>query len=88
MSSMIARALALLMLLTPALAMAEEASVASKEQSITGGTLALVVYIILWAMIAGFFFVILSRQKRAERDLQDMEARVAQALHDIEEGPL
>ena len=88
MSSIIPRAFALLTLLLPAIAMAEEASIASRETDITGGDLALIAYIILWVLIAGFFFFILSRQRKAERDLQDMEARVARALQDIEEGPL
>ncbi len=87
MPSLLARTFPLALLLLPSLAWAQETSVAAQERSITGGTLALVAYLILWALILGFFFFILGRQKRAERDLQRMEARVSQALQEIEEGP-
>jgi CcmD family protein len=57
-------------------------SVAQTETAVSGGTLMLVSYIVLWILIFGFMIGIARRQARLDRELDDLEARMDDLFED------
>ena len=58
----------------PQLAWAQ--STASKETSITGGTLALVAYVVFVALMMGYMALLSFRQRKLDRDIVALEKRL------------
>lgn len=55
-------------------------SVASQETTITGGTLAMVAYIVLWVLISGAIFAILKHQRALTKEMDELRRRMDQVL--------
>lgn len=75
----LARASALALMSTSSVAWAQN-SVASQETTITGGTLALVAYIVLWVLISGTIFAILKHQRGLTKEMGELRQRMDQVL--------
>lgn len=73
---------ALSLLLSPALAVAQQAggSLASQERQITGGDLALISYIVLWVLVLGVILVVFLRQKKLNAELESLERKLDEHL--------
>lgn len=55
-------------------------SVASQETTITGGTLAMVAYIVLWVLISGTIFTILKHQRNLTKEMDGLRQRMDHVL--------
>ena len=55
-------------------------SVASQETTVTGGTLMLVAYIVLWVLISGTIFAILKHQRALTQEMDALRQRMDQVL--------
>ena len=67
-----------MMLMVPSQAFAQ--TVASAEDSVPGGTLMLVAYLGLWALIIGFLIVLSRRQASLDADIAILEKRLDELL--------
>lgn len=68
-----------LVLSWPSLAMAQD-TLAGQETTIPGGTLVMISYLVLWAMIGGYVFFIARRQRKLQREIQGLDARIDDAF--------
>lgn len=59
-------------------------SLAGKETSIPGGTLALVAYIVLWVLIFGFIIITMRRQRAIDGELAELERRMDEVFDDLD----
>lgn len=59
-------------------------SLAGKETTIPGGTLALVAYIVLWVLIFGFVIMTMRRQRAIDGDLAELERRMDEVFDDLD----
>lgn len=54
------------------------------ERSLSGGTLALVAYLILWALVFGFIYLVMRRQRRLDDEVEELEARLDRVFDAME----
>ena len=76
----IARAVTTLVIVAAPLGAFAQETVAAAETDVTGGTLMLVAYLALWAMMLGYLFVLARRQQGLDRDLVELERRLDEIL--------
>lgn len=60
--------------LSPSFALAQNK--AAQETTITGGTLVVVAYLALWAMLLVYLAVLSARQKRLDDEIDELEKRL------------
>lgn len=83
----IALALATALSLPPSLALAQETtSLAQREAQITGGSLALIAYLVLWAIIFGVVFTVVRKQRALTRELDELERRMDEVFDEVSDS--
>jgi hypothetical protein len=65
------------------LAFAQTSSAAGQETTIPGGTLAIAAYVVLWVLVFGFVYLTMSRQRKLDRDLAELEQRMDEVFSDL-----
>lgn len=69
-----------------ATAMGQSESLAASETTVTGGTLVIITYLILWAMVGGVLFFVIRRQRRLQAELDGLENRIDEMLGTATDG--
>ena len=73
----------LISLVLPAVACAQEVgtqAIARSEVEVTGGSLVIVTYVVLWVLLLGFLVAFFSHQRRFQQQLVLLESQVDQVV--------
>lgn len=64
--------------MVPVCAWAQGTSVAEQESNVTGGTLMLICYMVLWVMLVAFFVFVLRKQSTMVQSVDDLRTRMGE----------